>query len=1804
MSDEPKTPAEEASPPDPVLTQASGFVHLHNHSEYSSLDGGSKVADMAAKLKSLGMHAMALTDHGVMQGIPSFYEELRKNGIKPILGCEIYLTPERHDKTRGTPTWHLTLLAETTEGYHNLCKLSSRAFIDGTIFTFGRARARADWELLEQHSKGVIAFTGCMASPVMGAIFKGNLSEAKAHTERLVAIYGAENVYGEIQNVGIVKGIPGDSEIAVLLGKDALTEDEAKDMEEVEAGQAALSQTEANRVLVDHICKPLGLKYLATGDTHYLNEEDADPHDVMICIGTGQTKKGKRRFSLLPRKYYMRSEEEMAELLSEWPEALEETKACALRCNAEIEWGRELLPAYPIPDGFEGSGAYLRHLCFEGLEERYEKGTPRYQEAVERLEMELGVIGSMGFNDYFLITWDLYNEANRRNIPSGPGRGSAAGSIVAYTLDITKLCPLEYDLLFERFLNPGRRSMPDVDCDFAEAYNGGRKALIEYAREKYNTLAGVDTAVAQIVTFQRYRGRNAIKDAARALAEPDQPGDDFNKKDALRRGDKLALLIPKDPKATVHSVWEDKAEGAPLRAAHAKGGFEAEVVDEASWLQDMIKTYGLHAAAVIIASHDLTEDLPLQKFKATDPLHTQYDMGFSERIGLLKMDFLGLKNLDIIWEARDKIQAVHGLDINPWRDIPLDDPKTFEMFTSGHTIGTFQFASGGMQSALQEVRPTVFSDLIAVVALYRPGAMTHIASYAARKNGRQEVSYADPRLEAFLKETMGIPVYQEQLLLISRTVAGFEPAEADDLRKAIGKKLRDKMDALKPKFIKGVIDNGGTKELADILWADNEAAADYSFNKCCHAETKVRLADGRRVRLGEAYKMQPKELMAMWPDGSIKPHKVARIVSTGRKPLYQVRTAGGKQIKVTAEHRLLTTEGYLPLSDISVGMELITVPVYTEAECMRRAKQMKGLCKRPERKEQDQRAADRMRAWQAGRTAEEKAAHMKMVHALHPDMTENGVKAMHARVAELWATDPEWVRAHAEASLASVRAVYDTEPGFGRCSIASNGMWCASSHERAMCEWLVEQGIDFEMHKVLPNGRICDFYFDGTYWEMDGMDREDAFFADKYDELPYVVVTPEDFRERVEARLELEHAHNGDPIASIEYWGEGSTFDVEMERGGPLNFIANDIVSHNSHAACYAFIAYITGWMKVNYPHEYMAALLSSSSKKKKEEARIPLTEAKRMGLTVLPPDVNRSVNDFAVREREEEPGEYDIVFALNAVKGVGAAVVDSICEEREAHGPFTSLFDLIRRMPQLNKSTLQALVKGGALDFTGATRKGMFDTVEESQARIKKEREAAAKEFLASVRARAEGAPPEPKREDEDEQQSLALEDSSPFEDAFARAMEGASEPKSKSTKSKSKNKLAAEDRKGLDGGCLCVWGAGLSMDEGDILAGIEAALVKEALRLARKQSREEQEGQAKDEGAAGIDGEEQSEGSAKERIEERAQALLAAQSKELHERAVALLARFLPHITDEVEERASREELDAALASEADPVLSSDEWERIEFLNIERTMLGLYVTGHPLDDDADQWRAYVNDGTERGRELAQITDEDIGNTIVAVGAIVGKRAIRTRNGDIMYSLTLEDLSGSRDMTIFPRTLEGGLESLLEDGRVICVEAGVQEDTFAQAKKDDEDGAEDSGVEEDAEIPIKLIASRLYRWDASRITPEFVAKAKAKAAARAAAEEAERERAEAEGESGGTSDGEVVAEEHHPVKVKVSQEQFNPEWVKGLEAVCMAHPGPHPVKLVLGDKTYRTKMHVAPSDALAQEIKGLLHPEPEPAAA
>jgi DNA-directed DNA polymerase III PolC len=1221
------------------VTEASPYVHLHVHSEYSILDGACRIGPLVARAADLGMPAIGLTDHGSMAGAVELSRVASKAGIKPVMGCEVYLVDDHAARPQREKRAHLTLLAETTDGYHNLIRLVSSGYLDGYWY-----KPRIDFDQLAANAGGVIALSGCLSGRVCKALVDDDQRAAREELDRLVQIFGRDDVYVEIQDGGI------DVQTRILPTLVAMARD-------------------------------AGLPMVGTGDVHYLTREDAIPHEALLCIQTQDTLDNPDRFRFSNHEFYLKTPQEMYALMAErfGQDMLRRTTEIADRCTAEVGLGALHLPRFDVPEG-TSSVQYLRDLAEAGLRERYPQETPELR---QRLDFELKTIEEMGFPDYFLIVWDFIRFARENGVSVGPGRGSAAGSLVAYSLRITDLDPMRYSLLFERFLNPGRKSMPDIDIDFAVA---GRERVINYVAEKYGR-----RNVAQIITFGKMQPKAAIKDAGRVMGIP------------YGKVDTIAKLVPDGPKV---SFDECMKPGGELRKSYDADEVTRSIVDMARPLEGVVRNDSIHAAAVVIGDRPLTEYLPLQQKGPDAEVVTQFPMNDVEALGLLKMDFLGLRNLDVIDKAVALVEQSTGERVS-MHDLPLDDARTYEMLARGDATGVFQFESGGMREALRQVKPTRFEDLIALGALYRPGPMQNIPKFAARKNGREPVTYPDPRLEGILSETSGITVYQEQSMMIARVIAGFSPAEADDLRKAIGKKIASLMASLKDKFIDGCVANGVDLPVARQLWDDNERSSEYSFNKCVHASTKVILPNGDRVSLSAAARRGVTEIMSMWPDGQIRPHRIERIVKTGRKMLFRVMLESGRQIKATADHRLLTTEGYTEVRDVRPGRtELIAMPATTERQREARRATMQRLATRPERKEQDRRAAERMRAWQAQRSPAEKAAHMHQVHEMHPNLTRNAVAAMHERVKWLRANDPEWAMRHSEKSLASVRATYDTGPGYGRCSIASNGMWCASQPERDMCEWLVERDIEFEMHKALPGGRICDFYFAGIYWEMDGMDRTREYFEAKYGDLPFVVVTPEDFQAIVSRHLELEHAQNGDLVVSVEPWGYGPTYDVEMEIDGPLNFVANGIVSHNSHAACYALTSYRTAWLKANHPAEYMAALISSVMSTKD---RVPfyVSECESMGIEVLPPDVNSSQADFAVVEGR-------IRFGLTAVKRVGEGAVRAIVAARES-APFTSIWDFCERVDAsaLNKGMLESLVCCGALDSTGATRRGMMQVLE-----------------------------------------------------------------------------------------------------------------------------------------------------------------------------------------------------------------------------------------------------------------------------------------------------------------------------------------------------------------------------------------------------------------------------------------------------------------------------------------------------------
>ncbi|HEU4449275.1 MAG TPA: DNA polymerase III subunit alpha [Gaiellaceae bacterium] len=744
------------------------FVHLHVHSEYSILDGACRIPELAARAAELEMPAVALTDHGSLAGAVELYREAGKQGVKPVIGCEVYVADDRRAQRKGYA--HLTLLAETNEGYANLIKLASAGYLEGYYY-----KPRVDWDLLSSHARGLVALSGCLSGRVCKALESGNRAEAEAEVARLGDVFGRDAVYLELQDAGL----------------------------EVQKGiNAALAE----------IARGAGLPLVATGDVHYLRHEDARAHEALLCIQSGDTLANPSHWKFDTDQFYFKTPAEMAQDFADYPEAVRRTLEIAERCSVAIELGVIRLPHFPTPDGRDAFD-YLVELCEKGLAKRYGTVTPDLQ---ERLRFELKTIREMGFADYFLIVWDFIRFAKTNGIGVGPGRGSAAGSLVAYCLEITDIDPMAYDLLFERFLNPGRKSMPDIDIDFSVH---GRDRVINYVAEKY----GRDQ-VAQIITFGTMMARAAVRDAGRVLDIP------------YGTVDRVAKLIPEGPKVYLDDCLK---AGAELRQAYDGDEIVRRIVDLAKPLEGLVRQDSIHAAGVVIGDRPLTEYLPLQQKGPEQEVVTQFAMEDVEALGLLKMDFLGLRNLDVIDKA---VGLVGGVEI---ARVALDDPKTYEMLQRGESTGVFQFESSGMREALRQVKPTEFEDLIALVALYRPGPMGYIPVYAKRKAGQERPTFLDDRLRPITEPTYGICIYQEQYMEIAKRLAGFSPAEADDLRKAIGKKIHALMASLKDKFLEGCAENGVTPAVANQLWKDMEQAQDYSFNKshaACYALIAYRTA--------------------------------------------------------------------------------------------------------------------------------------------------------------------------------------------------------------------------------------------------------------------------------------------------------------------------------------------------------------------------------------------------------------------------------------------------------------------------------------------------------------------------------------------------------------------------------------------------------------------------------------------------------------------------------------------------------------------------------------------------------------------------------------------------------------------------------------------------------------------------------------------------------------------------------------------------------------------------------------------------
>ena len=1323
------------------------FCHLHCHTQYSLLDGAARIDRLIETASGMEMPALAITDHGNLFGVPEFYTKARRAGIKPIIGCEFYLTPSgMEDKTDRT-RFHQVLLAKNEEGYRNLIRLSSVSYTDGYYY-----KPRIDLEVLRKHAGGLVATTCCLQGHVPQTILQHGEEAGRKVFETYLDIFGKDYLI-EIQDHGI--------------------ED----------------QHRVNAVLLK-LAREYGVKVVATNDVHYVEREDHAAQDVLLCLQTGKDLYDPNRMRFENDQFFLKTSAEMEAALAsldpdQRTESLVTTLDVADRCDLELEMGNLLMPHYPLPEQFAGDmDGYLRHLVYERARHRYPELS---SEVTERLDLELGIIKGMGYAGYFLIVQDFTTAARRLGVSVGPGRGSAAGSAVAYCLGITNIDPLEYDLLFERFLNPERVSMPDIDIDFDDR---GRSKVIDYVVQKYGR-----ENVCQIITFGTMGARSVIRDVSRVLQIP------------LPDADRIAKMIPEGPGQSLASAMKDVPEFRKLAADQNEQ--IRNLMHYSQVLEGSARHTGVHAAGVIIAPGKVSEYVPVAVAKGKsggdDVMTTQYDGNWVEAFGLLKMDFLGLKTLTVLNDALAEIRRLHGVEID-LDAIPLDDKATFELFQRADTVAIFQFESSGMREWLRKLKPSSIDDLIAMNALYRPGPMDLIPNYIARKHGQEEVEYPHEMLRDVLEPTYGIPVYQEQVMKMAQVMGGYSLGGADLLRRAMGKKKQSEMDKQRDIFVTGALDRGVDEKTAHEVFDMMAKFASYGFNKCILAETEVFDADsGKRWTVGELFDTRPEvRLHALNRDHRLVPRRVEDVVWNGRKPVFEVRTRLGNRIVATANHPFRTLGGWTNLEDLEPGSrvaaprklefgmsetwsrhELIVLggllsegntchpsslyfynnDLEAIEDFARAARRFPRTVARIDRRKNGRyevcvntgiggRFQPGQVPWNAGGVAVKPKRRKSGAWFWAEGLGILGARAHEKRV-------PKAVFRLRQDNIALLLGRMWSGDGyiFGKSSC---GPYYATSSEglaKDVQHLLLRLGIVSRIHEKRSKyrgghrvGYALHIMGTGAYrrfLEMVGphvVAREEQLsllreFVDttnrdssSADTIPAEVrklVNREriargltwkevsdtagvsvrkfygsrpagSFRRSTIAKLAWHLA--SEPLAEIAYsdiyWDEvvsitplgvRDTYDLTIEEDH--NFVADGLIVHNSHSAAYSVVAYQTAYLKANYPAEFMAAALTNEMSDTKKLS-VVLDEARHLGIDILPPSVNRSVSHFTV-----ENGS--VRFGLGAIKGAGLSAIDAIVEARQKEGAFRSLFHLAESVDPrvVNKKALESLIRAGAMD-------------------------------------------------------------------------------------------------------------------------------------------------------------------------------------------------------------------------------------------------------------------------------------------------------------------------------------------------------------------------------------------------------------------------------------------------------------------------------------------------------------------------
>ncbi|MBU1906485.1 MAG: DNA polymerase III subunit alpha [Candidatus Omnitrophica bacterium] len=1361
----------------------SDFIHLHLHTQYSLLDGACRIPDILNLAKRYKMDSLAITDHGNMFGAVDFYLEAQKAGIKPIIGCEAYIAPgSRLNKSSvgiEDACYHLILLAKDESGYENLMKLVSIGYLEGFYY-----RPRIDKEVLSRHAKGLIGLTACLKGEIPSLLQEKRFNDALKAADAYLNIFGKDNLYLELQ----ANSIP--------------------------------EQKIVNQGLIK-ISKELNLPLVATNDVHYVKKEDAPAHEALLCIQTQTTLDDPNRMRFQTDEFYLRSPEEMKEVFKDFPEAISNTLEIAGRCNLELDFSKVHLPKYEPPKGISKE-AFLKELCIERLKEKYDEVTPAIK---ERLDHELRIIKDMGFVSYFLIVWDFIHYAKSQNIPVGPGRGSAAGSLTSFLLGITDVDPLKYGLLFERFLNPERLGLPDIDIDFCYER---RQEVIDYVTNKYGR-----ENVAQIITFGTMQSRAVVRDVGRVMG--------INYADV----DRIAKMIPPDPGIKLKDALESEQE---LKNLYKNDPQITKLINIALKLEGLNRHASIHAAGVVIGDRPLNNYMPLFETQG-EQVTTGYSMGVLEKIGLLKVDFLGLRTLTVISETLKLVKETQGKSIDIDK-LPLDDSKTYELLTKSKTFGVFQLESSGMRDLLRKLEPSRFEDIIALLALYRPGPIGSgmLDDFMARKHNRLPIKYDHKKLEPILKETYGIMVYQEQIMQVASSLAGFSLADADLLRRAMSKKIPEVMEKQRSNFVIGCAKNAISSSVANKIFDLIEYFSGYGFNKCVVGSTEIINADtGKNVTVKELFERKDSVKFTFSCDDNlkVKKSKIKDIVYNGNKPVFRLKTILGKEIIATSNHPLLTFAGWKDLGELRMGERIAlvrTIPFqggvtlepykiitlagvlsegntchpsaiyYNNQEILvddfiNNVEKFENTVARVYKRRggfevcvgtgKDTKFIKGNTPWNKGLTKDTYYSTILLLSnkkcGARIWIEELGLS--YKKASEKFIPQKIFCLNNKELALFLGRLWSGDGFVFSKENKANSIPFYATSSyklSRQLQELLLRYGIVTCLKKKLFRYRYKDIYKERQGYALYVFGRESVI---KFSEhiIPFIVGKDEQIRQlrayykliapsleskdtlpsEIKRIVQEEKEKSGiswrdlekrtgicmkefcgsmklhkkgfrkntilrlaqffespqllrfvnsdivwDRVEFVEYIGIEPTYDLEIEK--VHNFVANGIIVHNSHSTAYALISYRTAYLKANFPVEFMTALLTSERDNTDKIVEY-VNEVSRMGLKVMPPDINESEALFKVEDQNT------IRFGLLAVKNVGRGAAESIVEARKKGG-FDSLNNLCLNIDLrlVNRKVLEALIKCGALDSFNLPRAMMFaslDIILESASRSQKEK-------------------------------------------------------------------------------------------------------------------------------------------------------------------------------------------------------------------------------------------------------------------------------------------------------------------------------------------------------------------------------------------------------------------------------------------------------------------------------------------------